>query len=389
MEFLVYPRLKGTTTEEDPASALGGAGPTGEVREGQLVAHRRLPVPKEAKPNAGEDANLAPDSRNHPPHAGENVRTQIDAGMELFYATATGVLEWDGAQVAVLKQLRVSGDVDFGLGNLNFDGEIRVEGSVVQGFSVKAGSDITIAGDIEAGCAVTAAGNITVGRGIEGRRTQVTASGTVRVGFVREATVVAGGDIVLREYAHQARLRAGGRIEISGGDDRRGGSAVGGSLWTRAGIRAHTAGSPGHVQTLLMAGADPEDMRKLDELKKKADSSYNQFRALLEPFGMTRVDVLQIKNRIAAAVGPRRKLLAGKAKQLGQVAQLYKQLATACEELERKMTTQEQDAEIEIRDKAFPGVEIRLQSHALKLVEEIDSPCFRIADGRLVAEERA
>ena len=134
----------------------------------------------------------------------------------------------------------------------------------------------------------------------------------------------------------------------------------------------------------MMAGVNPQHVRKLDRLKEGVDAAYNQLRRLLAHFGLVRVDVGQIRNRIAAATRSRQKLLATKARELGQAVQIYQKLLTTHQELQKRIATQMQGAEIKALEKAFPGVEIRLGEHRRKLEGEVLSPRFRVVEGHLV-----
>ena len=354
------------------------------VRQGQLIA-RRIP-PTSGIPGRDVCGGMlaAVDGRDRPLEPGENVEVRREEGVDHFYSTVAGALKENGDEIAVTRLLRIEGEVDFKTGNLDFDGEICVEGSVVQGFSAKATGDITITDTVEPGATVTAGRNLTVGRGIVGRKTRATAEGNVRAQFVQEATVAAGRDILLGSYAYQGRLRAGRRVIVLRGEGKRGGSLAGGQTWAQSAIEVCFLGSENHTPTVLMAGVNPQHIRKLDGLKEKVDASFTQLRKLLSQFGLARVDVAQIKNMIAAAVGPRRKLLAGKARKLGQMVQVNQKLLAARQQLEKQITEEMQGAEVRAHDQAFPGVFIQLGEHRRKLTDAVASPCFHVVDERLM-----
>lgn len=316
--------------------------------------------------------------------AGDHVKVQQQDGASLFVAAMSGAFRHEGDVLSVTRILRIEGDVDFHSGNLDFDGSVFVAGKIQQGFTVKATRDIAVEGSVEAGAALKCAGDIAVGGGIVGRRTRIFSGGGVRAQYVQEATVAAGGDIELEGYADQAHLRAGGSISVTGVKGARGGSVVGGQTWGCQRIAVRVAGAPLRPVTRLTAGVDPESARQLDKLKSAVDMTYTQLSRLLNRFSLSKVDVGQIKNRIAAAVGPRRKLLVNTARSLGKVVQAYQQLAAARVELEGKISMQVEDAVIEIGEQAYAGVEIRLGEHTRKLVEDCEGVSFRVTDGKMV-----
>ena len=316
--------------------------------------------------------------------AGDNVALREEGEQLLFVATMAGAICQKGDELSVTRLLRIEGDVDFHTGNLDFDGVIHIGGGVQQGFAIKATGSIAVAGTVEAGAVLACGGDLAVGGGIVGRRTRVQAGGDMRAQYVQEATVAAEGDIELAEYAYQARLRAGGAISVKGGQGPRGGSIVGGQTWGRQRIEMRLAGARSHPVTTLTAGMDSASAHKLDKLKSAVDLTYTQLSRLLSRFGLAKVDVGQIQNRIAAAVGPRRKMLANTARSLGKVVLAYQQLSAARKELEGAIQIQVENSAIEIRDRAYVGVEIRLGEHIRKLTEDGAGGSFCVVDGEMV-----
>ncbi len=69
-----------------------------------------------------------------------------------------------------------------------------------------------------------------------------------------------------------------------------------------------------------------EDAQLLDRLERSISTASNHIERLLERFALDHFDLVQIRNMIKAAVGPKRKILAKNARQLSQLAQMYQQL---------------------------------------------------------------
>ena len=207
------------------------------VQAGQLVARRIPPTSGIPGRDVRRGALETVDGQNHLLKPGKNVEVRCEDGVEQFFSTIAGAFRENGDEIAVTRLLHIQGGVDFKTGNLDFDGEIYVEGSVIQGFSAKATGDITITDTVESGATVTAGGNLTVGRGIVGRKSRVAAEGNVRTQFIQEATVAAGRDILVGSYAYQARLRAGRRVIISRERAREGAAWGGGRPGRKASSR--------------------------------------------------------------------------------------------------------------------------------------------------------
>ena len=353
------------------------------VAAGQRVARRTPPT----RGTAGTDVTGRPapahDGQDEPLVAGENVRVERGDGIEHFFATVDGALRRTDGVLSVAELLTIQGDVSFATGNLRFDGQIHISGSVGQGFAVEADGDITVGESVEPGARVSSQADVTVGQGILGQQTRVMARGTVRAQFVQEASLQAGQDIALGNYAYHADLRAGRRIVVAPGSGPRGGSLMGGHAWARQGIEAHTLGAPAGTRTTVVAGVEPDQPQQLDKLQHSLDRGREHILRILRQFGLSRVDLTQIRNRIRASVGSHRKLLARQAQQLGQLVQAYQQLQQKHQQLQRHVGTAAREAEIKAGKVAFPGTVVCLGEHQRELTEEVAAPRFHLENGHL------
>ncbi|MGY8825803.1 MAG: hypothetical protein ACKVJG_18010 [Candidatus Latescibacterota bacterium] len=115
-----------------------------------------------------------------------------------------------------------------------------------------------------------------------------------------------------------------------------------------------------------------------------ADTTNGELQRLLSHFGMSRIDVSQVRNRITAAIGPQRRLLAKKAHRLGEVVQLYQKIMTQRTTLEKRISSRANSTKIRVHNYAYPGVEIRLGEFKNLLKEKISAPCFQIRNDQLV-----
>lgn len=81
-------------------------------------------------------------------HPGANV--QLVDGTKLVAATG-GNLMLVGGKMTVAPILQIKKDVDLSTGNIDFAGDVVIQGSVQEGFSVKAGGNVDIAGMVSGG----------------------------------------------------------------------------------------------------------------------------------------------------------------------------------------------------------------------------------------------
>jgi len=355
-----------------------------EVRINQHVA-RRTP-PKEGKPGRDLLGNILPASRglNLKAYAGANLWVEREGEAEIFCAGEDGALIINGEELAVIRLLKLNGDVNFRTGNLSFGGQIFIEGSLRPSFCVEAGEDITIVGNVERGAIVKARGDIFIGGQIEGHRTDIESGGTITAPRVREARVSADGDIRLALRAYQAELRAGHRLLGNQADERA--SVVGGQAWAGTLIDIYSAGDERGIRTILVAGLSPEKEKHMDKLRQQAMRSRTHILHLLEHFYLDKVDVGHIQNLINAATGPKRRLLASYANRLGELVHIYQKLFGEYKQLQRQSEAEVGKAEIRIHHVAHAGVVVRISGHERTL----DAPQYRtrffVRDGQLLDE---
>ena len=61
-----------------------------------------------------------------------------------MYSLKNGAVNYVGDSIAVYDVMEVKGDVDFNIGNIDFNGYVNIKGTIEENFSVKARDDIEI-----------------------------------------------------------------------------------------------------------------------------------------------------------------------------------------------------------------------------------------------------
>jgi len=138
---------------------------------------------EELAPQRGEDIPVTP---------GKNTYVSED-GLRIYAATS-GKIIWKGYRVDVEKESEILGDVDE---DIDFDGRVKIGGSVGEKFKVHATGDVIIKGSVS--------------------NAEIKAGGTVEIGQeVKNATIIAGEDIKIPS-TRDSVLEAKGNILIEGG----------------------------------------------------------------------------------------------------------------------------------------------------------------------------
>jgi len=302
-----------------------------------------------------------------PARPGRDVRLVAGSGTRLSPDRQAVIAQVDGhaainsrGEVTVSPIYRVSGDVGYGTGNIDFVGTVVIYGDVTQGFTVKAGQNVEVHGGIMGGC-VEAAGDVLVRYGIVGGgRSQVKAGGTVRCRFIEAAEVEAGGDVVVADGILNARV-SGDRVLVTGGR----GSIVGGRVRALREISARTLGSASGTVTELQVGAPPAVRAELEEIRARLAQ-------VEERFDEAARNEKYLEQAVRGAFDRSRDLLA-RSKRL--TAAQREQLAARAAALEAQMAPVP-GACVKAFDVAYPGVRIAIGPHRYSVVDMSTNICF-------------
>jgi uncharacterized protein (DUF342 family) len=185
-------------------------------------------------------------------------------------SVSDGIASYDGTSVNVSAGYVISGDVDFKTGNIKYENSVMINGDIKSGFEVECGGDLQVKGIIE-DCKVTVKGNVLCKFGFVGTgKGTITADGNVNLGFMKNQTVVSGGNVNIAKEAINCNITALKSINVYGHPL----SVAGGVLAANESITVRTVGNISGVKTTLQINPEPELMVEMDKIK--ANISQNQ-----------------------------------------------------------------------------------------------------------------
>ncbi len=239
------------------------------VKTGEIVAMKIAPAPGKAGKNVyGEKI---------PGLLGQEASFQIGRGIAIFDDKAVAVIDGtlirdDKGRISVSRLFRLNTDVNFASGNIRFDGDVSIAGNVQPGFKVHAEGDIHIYGMVDNAEIISESGSIVVDGPILGR-TQVSlrAYRDIRAQYIQNAVIEAGNNIYVEDYVTRCSLKAGNKIDISGGK----GLVLGNNtLYSKNALIVKNITNPEEVEVTI-EGFKPDDYRKriLDIDKKIAEGT--------------------------------------------------------------------------------------------------------------------
>ena len=195
--------------------------------------------------------------------AGSNTALSED-GTKLL-ATMDGFLEFRGDVFNVKNLLNISSDVDYSTGNIDFHGDVAIQGDVREQFSVKATGDITINGLVEA-ATVEAGGDVVISNGVSGNNQAVIRGTHVRAKHLESCTVYA--ESLESDYILTSLVFCSDSIQAMGSR----GAIIGGQVVAANHIKASCIGSQSGRSTEITLGVQPKIREDLLATRKELAS---------------------------------------------------------------------------------------------------------------------
>ena len=200
---------------------------------------------------------------------GKNIRTDEDGA--LLIADAAGRVCVSSGEISVEEEFIVSGDVNFRVGSIVFNGVVEVRGDVLDGFNITATKGIRVTGNIGL-CHIVSDGDLSF-CGMDGQdKGSIVCGGSIRAQFIHNCVVESVGDVIAEVEIHSSNIRSLGRIVVNQG------AISGGSYTALCGIEAKKIGSPASVHTILSVGVDYHDAEELERLFAELEKNNNQIK---------------------------------------------------------------------------------------------------------------
>ena len=194
-------------------------------------------------------------------------------------ALKAGVLSMVQNTIKISSKLTIPGDINFSTGNIEAKDAVDIGGSVLPGFQVNAQGDLRIGGGIRS-ATVISQGNVLVQEGVSGKQTVMRVTGDVDIPFVEQATITAGGTVIIRRQAYYSRVFAGADIHCQEES-----KVLGGITMAGGNLSLGHVGSENAVPALLAAGTDGRQYLRYEALQQEIVDKENELEHCLHLHG--------------------------------------------------------------------------------------------------------
>ncbi|SDI94291.1 FapA family protein [Natribacillus halophilus] len=305
--------------------------------------------------------------------------TALSADGKSLQAIVNGQLSVEGRTVHVYPVYEVPGDITMKTGNIRFNGNVVIHGSVPSGFRISADGDIHIKGSVEASY-LTAGGSVFVAEGIAGQgKGEVQARRDVHSGYINQGIVFAGHNIHVFQSILHSHCEAGnalvctqGKGSIVGGKNtagrwiklREAGNALNTSTSFYIGVREQMLKAREEAENTLLQGK--EEKAKLQKLHAKLEEKEKEASALTI---QDRITKLRIRNTMS------------------ELLDKMTRAADTLQDIKSVMKENEGDA-IFVTEKAFMNTNVHIGKYKRMITKNRNGINVFLAEGEVVIQDR-
>lgn len=262
-------------------------------------------------------------------------------------------------------------DVDTSTGNIDYNGNVVVQGNVKSGFRVVAEGNIEVRGVVE-GALLDARRDIIITRGVNGMgKGQLTAGGNIIAKFIENTSVSAGGYVRAEAIMH-SNVLANGDIEVTG----RKGYITGGTIRSLGTVSARVIGSAMGADTEVEVGIVPGIKVRINTLQKSITTARKEI-TQIEPVLLTLTKRIQKGEKLTPEQVTYFKKLSSEYKLLR--AQLEKDIIEF-KSLSSSMDVTTSNAIVKVSGFAYSGTKITMGDISL-YITDTQEHCRFVRDG--------
>ena len=190
-------------------------------------------------------------------------RCELDESGCQYFASTEGNVTVEGRCLTVTPIYVIEGNLDAATGDVDFRGDVLVQGNVFAGVTVRTTGNITVNGHVET-ANLFAGKDVILKNGMQGSgRSVIRAGGNVMARFLEQTQVFAGKEINTGAVLN-CEVESGQNVVIAGNR----GTIIGGTVTAVEQISAASIGNRAGVTTQLVIGLDCEFKSKMGEIDR-------------------------------------------------------------------------------------------------------------------------
>ncbi|MDR2529680.1 MAG: FapA family protein [Synergistaceae bacterium] len=312
---------------------------------------------------------------------GKDVAFPIGSGFEISEDGLTLTAAIDGRllrkdkKLSVLPELEVKSDVDFSVGNINFNGSVKIAGAVREGFRVIASGNIEIKQMVE-GAHVESSNDINITGGVRGMgKGRIIAKGNVFVGFADQAYIRSQANIEIKNSVFHSDVAAQYKVTVLGGQKAQ---IAGGKVQAGVEVVCQILGSEMGTKTDIIVGIPPEQAERRKELQALIGQHQENIEKL-----ETSLTYLKKQDQAGALDDSKRAMMATVTKSKFQAQSALKTMLKELQELEERLELSKAKGVVRVKDVCYPGVTIMIRGVSYVVREPLKFTAFVLDGGEV------
>lgn len=231
------------------------------VENGQLLVTYHAALPAVTGRDILGNTIYAYEGKELPPL--QCKRCKPDETGSKYYAETEGNVTVTGKMLTVTPIYVVDGNLDAATGNVDFHGDVLIQGNVFAGVTVRTTGNITVNGHVET-ANLFAGKDVILKNGMQGAGNgTIRAGGNVMARFLEQTQVFAGNEVNTGAILN-CEVEAGHNVTIAG----KRGTIIGGTVTAVEQISVASIGNRAGVTTQLVIGLDCEFKSKMCEIDR-------------------------------------------------------------------------------------------------------------------------
>ncbi len=311
------------------------------------------------EPKEGETVILFP---------GKNVKTEEKEDAIYFYAEETGYVVYQKDRIAVFPMLSITGDVDYSVGNIHYNGDVKIMGDVLPDFVVEATGKVIIYGTAIS-CTIKSDSDVIIKGGVAGKdKGKIIAKGDVDIGYIERGFIYTEGDVYVKGGVLDGKVVCGGTFY----GELRTVKVMESEIKASKGINVFVAGSPYNKELTLITGVDVLKEKEVEKFREELALFVKEFGEIKRKYGE---DNLEKKNMSAFLGSLHTK---GKVEEdFGRYFELKDIIKGKYEKLKRlEEGVYEINAMIKVKNTIYPGVKLQIGQYNLVVPKKLHNVIF-------------
>lgn len=268
--------------------------------------------------------------------------------------------------IEISRVATIDGDLTISTGNIKFDGDVFIKGSVSSGMVVEATGDITVEGHVEA--AMFKAGHdVMIKEGMQGGgRGHIEAKGNVSCKFLEAVNIDADGD-VCANYIFNCNIYSKRSVKVYGKKS----AIIGGHCKALDGIYAFTLGNAAEVATTISVGIDEMVMNQYTDIKRNITKVESELEILdkgIRDYEGIAKEKPELYNKILLARDIKGRELEDSIAQRDYFKELYEST---------------DESNIVVKGFVYPGVKVYIDMDFVELSTKVNNVIFKKINNRV------